>query len=149
MFISPQCIPSGSFTSQSSHSPSSAIFPWQVTLTLGFTPCNSSSYNNKQGHPQYRAKPNVRYHAADLALMGLEEPSTRWSAFIFFGQVQPTIRPCGTVGKLPQGQLHSCGIFIKDPQSPPQAPGPPLQGGAFFVYFPQPIHKIPNAFTLL
>ena len=58
----PHSILSASLTSYSVHSPSSAIILWQVTPTLGFTSCNSSSYNNIQLHPQYTAKPNVRYH---------------------------------------------------------------------------------------
>ena len=41
-----------------------------------------------------------------------------WSASIFHGQVQCTICPCEILGKPPQGQLHSCGIFIKDTQTP-------------------------------
>ena len=39
-----------------------------------------------------------------------------WSAFLFHGQVQFTIRLCEIAGKPPQGKLHPCRVFIKDPQ---------------------------------
>ena len=54
-----------------------------------------------------------------------------WSAFIFRGQIQSTICPFEISGKPPQEQLHPCGVFIKEQQNPPQAPGPPLQRGDF------------------
>ena len=57
-----------------------------------------------------------------------------WSAFGFQGQVQSPICPCEIAGKPPQGQLHSCGIFIKDPQNPSQSLGPPLQEGDLVVF---------------
>ena len=56
--------------------PSSVIFPWQVTLTLGFTSWNSISNNNEQLHPQYTAKPN------HLELMLQSLPS--WVVFRLF-----------------------------------------------------------------
>ena len=67
-----------------------------------------------------------------------------WSAFIFHGQVQSTVCPCEIAGKPPQGHLHLCGVFIKDPHNPPQALGPPLQGGDLCG-----IHSPPTCFEML
>lgn len=56
--------------------------------------------------------------------------------FIFHGQVQLTVSPFELTGKPPQGQHHSCWVFIKGPQKPPlQALTPSLQGEGIFVVF--------------
>ena len=75
------------------------------------------------------------------------------SAFIFQGQVQATVCPWETAGKPLQGQPHPCGVFIKDPQNPPQALSPSLQRRDFsflffFFWHLQLTHIIPNAFLL-
>ena len=56
-----------------------------------------------------------------------------WSASIFHGQVQCTICPCEILGKPPQGQLHSCGIFIKDTQTPHRHQAHPARKGSSVV----------------
>jgi len=81
--LSSHSTPSGSLTSHFMLSPSSEIFPWQVTLTLGFTSCNSSSYNNKLFqtvsfpiHSKTQCQVSCGTHLAVLALTELEEPPT-------------------------------------------------------------------------
>ena len=49
----------------------------------------------------------------------------------------------------PRGQLHPYMVFIKDPQNPSWAPGPPLQGGDFAAFTVHPhnsqsTYMIPN-----
>ena len=81
--LSSHSTPSGSLTSHFMLNPSSEIFPWQVTLSLGFTSCNSSSCNSKLFqtvpfpiHSKTQRQLSCGTHAAVLALTGLEEPPT-------------------------------------------------------------------------
>ena len=97
---------------------------------LGFASCNSNSYNNKQLHPQYRAKPvlGITWNSCCSPCPHRARRATccMWGAIIFQGQVQSIVCPCEisvSTGATPLQQS-----FIKDLQKPPQAPGPPLQG---------------------
>ena len=132
---------SGSLASHSICSQSSAIFPWQVTLTLGFTPCSSSSYNNYIPNIQQNPMPGITWNSSycNPCPPGARRATRRvLRAFIFHDQVQSIICPCGIAGKLPQGQLHSYGFFIKDPQTPHRHWVHPFKEGIFLVL--QPIH---------
>ena len=122
MFISPQCIPSGSFTSQSSHSPSSAIFPWQVTVTLEPTFCNNSRCYNRRAISPTHSKTQCQVSPGTLVTVhpcphgDRRATHYRWSAFIFHGQVQSTICPCETAGKPPTPSLW---VFLLRTCKPP------------------------------
>ena len=76
-------------------------------------------------------------HVAVLTLMGLEKPPT--ACGVSFPSM--AICPYEIAEKPPQGQLHPCGAFIKDPQNPTQVPNPSLKGGDF-VQHSQPTHMI-------
>ena len=107
-------------------SPSSAIVPWQVTITLGFASHNISSYKNKQLQPQYIAKTQHQVspgtHVAVPALMGLEEPPTAHGVPLSsMAKSSPLSALVRFQESLHRGNSSSAGFFIKDLQKPPQA----------------------------
>ena len=85
--------PSGSLASRSS-----TIFSSELTLTLESTSCNSSSYNNKQLHPQYMQSPmsGVTWNSccSPCPLGARRAAHHMWRVFTFHGQVQSTLCPC-------------------------------------------------------
>ena len=71
-------------------------------------------------------------HVAVLALVGLEEPPTACGAPLSsIAKSNPLSRPVRLHKSLRGGNSIPVGFLIKDLQNPPQAPGPPLQGGDF------------------
>ena len=129
----------------------SVILLWPVTLTLGFTSCTSSSYNSSYiPNTEQSPTPGITWDPCCSPCPHGARRVTHctWSAFIVHGQVQSTVCPCETGGKPPQGQLHSCGIFIKDTQNSPQAPGPPRKEGMFCGPCSQSTHTITLYSTL-
>ena len=146
--LSPHSTPSGSLASHP-HSPSAPVFPWPVTpRTLGSTSRNSSKgYNNKglackhTPNTQQNSMPGITWNSSycNPCPPGARRATRHMlRAFIFHDQVQSIICPCEIAGKLPQGQLHSCGFFIKDPQNPHRHWVHPFKEGIFSVFTAHP-----------
>ena len=129
------------------HSPSSPVFPWQVTPTLGSTSHNSSKGYNKglvcKPQPPIHSKsqmPGITWNSCCRPQPHGARKATHhmWGALIIRTQVQPTVCPCEIAGESPQGQLHPAQevllrtlITTSAPPYQPQAPCPPLQRGDF------------------
>ena len=70
------------------------------------------------------------------------------SAFFVHGQVQSTICPGEISGKPPGATPPLLFFFLRIHKPPPQAPGPPLLGEDFFVWYSWITDMIPDTFTL-
>ena len=124
------------------------IFPWWVTLTHGFTSCNSSIYNNTVTSPTHNKTQLgiTRNLCCSPCPYGAWRVTyCMWGAFIFHGQVQSTACPCEIWGKLPQGQLRPYGISHQGPAKPHRCGAHPFK--EWTLWHSQPTHKIVNAFT--
>ena len=124
-------------------SPSSAIVPWQVTITLGFASHNICSYKNKQLQPQYIAKTQHQVspgtHVAVPALMGLEEPPTAHGVPLSsMAKSSPLSALVRFQESLHRGNSSSAGFFIKDLQKPPQAWVHHFKEGIFVAFTAHP-----------
>ena len=130
-------------------SPSSAIFPWWVILILGFTSCNSSSYNNKQLHSQYIAKPNARYH---LELMLQSLSSQGWKSHLPHVECLylpwPSSAHSLSLWDYKKASIGSTsplwGFSLRTRKTPHRCWTHPFKKGIFFSFFLWSIHSPPT-----
>jgi len=88
-----------------------------------------------QSETQHPVSPGT--HVAVLALMGLEEPPTACGV-----PLSSTASPPSALVRLQEsldrGNSTPAGLFTKDPQNHPQAPGPPIQRGISAAFTAHP-----------
>ena len=130
------------------HLPRYSLGELAQTLEPTFYTAVDATTNSYIPSAEQNPTPGITWNSCcSPCLMGLEEPPTACGVPLS-SMASPPSALVRLQESLDRGNSTPAGLFTKDPQNHPQAPGPPIQRGISAAFTAHP-RFLPNAFTLL